>query len=147
MCSCFETPRVTIVNRRHGLHSLSRFFTGRICSRDSKRKEYGQRFAESRGFSPGSPVFSHRESWHGGLGKKTTCKIALAYCGFLKNVNVNVNTKIRQRDWSAKKLNFSLRFARTNSSSGKRLGFRLTHLCWSVFMQKYGPSSSRVNCV
>jgi hypothetical protein len=28
------------------------------------------RGAESRGFSPGTPVSSHRESWQGGLGKK-----------------------------------------------------------------------------
>jgi hypothetical protein len=27
-----------------------------------------QRSAESRGFSPGAPVSSHRESWQGGLG-------------------------------------------------------------------------------
>jgi hypothetical protein len=35
--------------------------------------EYGrksQRSAESRGFYPGTPVSSHRESWQGGLGKK-----------------------------------------------------------------------------
>ena len=34
-------------------------------------KEYSQRSAESRGFSPGtpvSPVSSHMESWQGGLG-------------------------------------------------------------------------------
>ena len=31
-------------------------------------KEYSQRSAESCGFSPGTPVFSHRESWQGGLG-------------------------------------------------------------------------------
>jgi hypothetical protein len=31
-------------------------------------KSVGQRFAESRGFSPGAPVSSHRESWLGGLG-------------------------------------------------------------------------------
>ena len=28
-------------------------------------KEYSQRSAESLGFSPGTPVFSHRESWLG----------------------------------------------------------------------------------
>jgi hypothetical protein len=27
-----------------------------------------QRSAESRGFSPGAPVSSHREIWQGGLG-------------------------------------------------------------------------------
>jgi hypothetical protein len=33
-------------------------------------EEQSQRSAESRGFSPGTPVSSHRESWQGGLGKK-----------------------------------------------------------------------------
>ena len=28
----------------------------------------GQRSVESRGFSPGAPSSSHRESWQGGLG-------------------------------------------------------------------------------
>jgi hypothetical protein len=32
--------------------------------------EKSQRSAESRGFSPGTPVSSHRESWQGGLGKR-----------------------------------------------------------------------------
>ena len=32
------------------------------------RKEYSQRSAESRGFSPGTLVSSHRESWQDGLG-------------------------------------------------------------------------------
>jgi hypothetical protein len=31
-------------------------------------KRVCQRFAESRGFSPGAPISSHRESWHGGFG-------------------------------------------------------------------------------
>ena len=31
-------------------------------------KEYGQRSAKNRGFSSGTPVFSHKESWKGGLG-------------------------------------------------------------------------------
>jgi hypothetical protein len=31
-------------------------------------KRVSQRSAESRGFSPGAPVSSHRESWQGGLG-------------------------------------------------------------------------------
>jgi hypothetical protein len=31
-------------------------------------KRVSQRFAESRGFSPGAPVSPHRESWQGGLG-------------------------------------------------------------------------------
>ena len=31
-------------------------------------KEYSQRFAESRGFSPGTTVSSHREYWQGGIG-------------------------------------------------------------------------------
>ena len=31
-------------------------------------KRVSQRSAESRGFSPGTPVSSHRESWQGGLG-------------------------------------------------------------------------------
>ena len=33
-------------------------------------KSINQRSAESRGFPPGTPVSSHRESWQGGLGKK-----------------------------------------------------------------------------
>jgi hypothetical protein len=31
-------------------------------------KRVCQRSAESRGFSPGAPISSHRESWHGGFG-------------------------------------------------------------------------------
>jgi hypothetical protein len=31
-------------------------------------KRVSQRSAESRGFSPGAPVSSHRESWQGMLG-------------------------------------------------------------------------------
>jgi hypothetical protein len=31
-------------------------------------KRVSQRSAESRGFSPGAPVSSNRESWQGGLG-------------------------------------------------------------------------------
>jgi hypothetical protein len=54
---------------------------GAWCSRQSKRlsplrgrfslrthvKRVSQRSAESRGFSPGAPVSSHRKSWQGGL--------------------------------------------------------------------------------
>ena len=37
-------------------------------------KRVSQRSAESRGFSPGTPVSSHRESWLGGLGQSVTEK-------------------------------------------------------------------------
>jgi hypothetical protein len=37
--------------------------------------------AESRGFSPGTPVSSHRESWLGGLGKKGPTVIGICCYG------------------------------------------------------------------
>jgi hypothetical protein len=40
-------------------------FVGSILATDSCEKS--QRSAESRGFSPGAQVSSHRESWQGGL--------------------------------------------------------------------------------
>ena len=45
-------------------------FVGSILATDSCEKSLSttQRSAESRGFSPGAPVSSHRESWQGGLG-------------------------------------------------------------------------------
>jgi hypothetical protein len=37
-------------------------------TQSSCEKSISQLSAESRGFSPGTPVSSHRESWQGGLG-------------------------------------------------------------------------------
>jgi hypothetical protein len=48
---------------RLNLHSLS-------VSELLEYRRKSQRSAESRGFYPGTPVSSHRESWQGGLGKK-----------------------------------------------------------------------------
>jgi hypothetical protein len=42
-----------------------------------------QRSAESCGFSPGTPVSSHRERWQGGLGKKGPQELAYAVVGTL----------------------------------------------------------------
>jgi hypothetical protein len=39
-------------------------------TQSSCEKSKSQRSAESRGFPPGTPVSSHRESWQGELGKK-----------------------------------------------------------------------------
>jgi hypothetical protein len=50
--------------------SLSENFLNAIRTQSSCEKSKSQRYAESRGFSPGTPVSSHRESWQGGLGKK-----------------------------------------------------------------------------
>ncbi len=36
-------------------------------TQSSCEKSISQRSAEGRGFSPGTPVSSHRESWQGGL--------------------------------------------------------------------------------
>ena len=44
-------------------------------------KEYSQRSAESRGFSPGTLVSSHRESWLGGLDKTGPTVIGSRCCG------------------------------------------------------------------
>jgi hypothetical protein len=45
-------------------------FTSEAAGSSLSEKSKSQRSAESRGFSPGTPVSSHRESWQGGLGKK-----------------------------------------------------------------------------
>ena len=50
--------------------SLSENFLNATRTQSSCEKSKSQRSAESRGFSPGTPVSSHRESWQGGLGKK-----------------------------------------------------------------------------
>ena len=61
-------------SRNEGIRLNSALTKGFIESYTSKlvvgvtgfQKEYRQRSAESRGFSPGTPVSSHRESWQGG---------------------------------------------------------------------------------
>jgi hypothetical protein len=50
--------------------SLSENFLNVTQTQSSCEKSKSQRSAESRGFSPGTPVSSHRGSWQGGLGKK-----------------------------------------------------------------------------
>jgi hypothetical protein len=50
--------------------SLSENFLNATRTQSSCEKSKSQRSAESRGFPPGTPVSSHRESSHGGLGKK-----------------------------------------------------------------------------
>jgi hypothetical protein len=50
--------------------NLTRYFLDAIRTQSSCEKSKSKRSAESRGFSPGTPVSSHRESWQGGLGKK-----------------------------------------------------------------------------
>jgi hypothetical protein len=50
--------------------SLSENFLNATRTQSSCEKSKSQRSAERRGFPPGTPVSSHRESWQGGLGKK-----------------------------------------------------------------------------
>ena len=50
--------------------SLSEYFLNATRTQSSCEKNKSQRSAESRGFSSGAPVSSHRESWQGGLGKR-----------------------------------------------------------------------------
>jgi hypothetical protein len=50
--------------------SLGENFLDATRTQSSCEKSKSQRSAESREFSPGTPVSSHRESWQGGLGKK-----------------------------------------------------------------------------
>jgi hypothetical protein len=50
--------------------SPSENFLNATRTQSSCEKSKSQRSAESRGFPPGTPVSSHRESWQGGLGKK-----------------------------------------------------------------------------
>jgi hypothetical protein len=50
--------------------NLTKYFLNATRTQSSCEKSKSQRSAESRGFSPGTPVSSHRESWQGGLGKK-----------------------------------------------------------------------------
>jgi hypothetical protein len=44
--------------------SLSENFLNATRTQSSCEKSKSQRSAESRGFSPGTPVSSHMESWH-----------------------------------------------------------------------------------
>jgi hypothetical protein len=50
--------------------SLNEIFLNATRTQSPCEKSKSQRSAESRGFSPGTTVSSHRESWQGGLGKK-----------------------------------------------------------------------------
>jgi hypothetical protein len=50
--------------------SLSENFLNATRTQSSREGSKSQRSAESRGFPPGTPVSSHRESRQGGLGKK-----------------------------------------------------------------------------
>jgi aspartate carbamoyltransferase catalytic subunit len=50
--------------------NLTKYFFNATRTQSSCEKSKSQRSAESRGFSPGTSVSSHRESWQGGLGKK-----------------------------------------------------------------------------
>jgi hypothetical protein len=50
--------------------SLSENFLNATRTQSSYEKSKSQRSATSRGFSTGTPVSSHRESWQGGLGKR-----------------------------------------------------------------------------
>jgi hypothetical protein len=50
--------------------NLSENFLNATPTQSSSEKSKNQRSAESRGFSTGTPVSSHRESWQGGLGKR-----------------------------------------------------------------------------
>jgi hypothetical protein len=47
--------------------SLSENFHNATRTQSSREKSKSQRSAESRGFSPGTPISSHRESWQGGF--------------------------------------------------------------------------------
>jgi hypothetical protein len=61
--------------------SLSENFLNATRTQSSCEKNKSQRSAESRGFPPGTPVSSHRESWQGGLGKKGPTVIGICCCG------------------------------------------------------------------
>jgi hypothetical protein len=50
--------------------NLTKYFLNATRTQSSCEKSKSQLSAESRGFSPVSPVSSHRESWQGGLGKE-----------------------------------------------------------------------------
>jgi hypothetical protein len=50
--------------------NLTKYFLNATRTQSSCEKSKSQRSAESRGFPPGTPVSSHRESSQGGLGKK-----------------------------------------------------------------------------
>jgi hypothetical protein len=50
--------------------SLSENFLNATRTQYSREKSKSQRSAEGRGFPPGTPAPSHRESWQGDLGKK-----------------------------------------------------------------------------
>jgi hypothetical protein len=55
--------------RASAFHLWDRWFDSRYgLMHDTYVKRVSQRSTESRGFSPGTPVSSHRECWQGGLG-------------------------------------------------------------------------------
>jgi hypothetical protein len=55
---------------RSQVQTSVRTFSMRLELSPHVKRVKSQRSAESRGFSPSTPVSSHRESWQGGLGKK-----------------------------------------------------------------------------
>jgi hypothetical protein len=68
-----RAPRRTARKKGSGYENgsnLTRYFLDATRTQSSCEKSKSQRSAESRGFSPGTPVSSNRESWQGGLGKK-----------------------------------------------------------------------------
>jgi hypothetical protein len=50
--------------------NLTKYFLNATRTQSSCEKSKKSTLCRSRGFSPGTPVSSHRESWQGGLGKK-----------------------------------------------------------------------------
>jgi hypothetical protein len=56
-------------------------FLNATRTQSSCEKSKSQRSAESRGFSLGTPVPSHRESWQGGLGKRAHSNRHMLCCG------------------------------------------------------------------
>jgi hypothetical protein len=67
--STLHVPHFTVtgVGGSHQSKLLSRLSSWVRFSLRTRVKRISQRSAESRGFSPGAPVSSHRESWQGGL--------------------------------------------------------------------------------
>jgi hypothetical protein len=82
--------------------SLSENFLNATRTQSScEKSKKSQRSAESRGFSPGAPVSSHRESWQGGLGEDTNHKGGLISIGTqvlfqtpVTSTNVNVTNSL-----------------------------------------------------
>ena len=68
-CPLWATVHLPFTSEAAG-SNLTKYFLNATRTQSSCEKSKKSTLCRSRGFSPGTPVSSHRESWQGGLGKK-----------------------------------------------------------------------------